>query len=724
MTTGQAAYPSDAALPRRNALLYTGLLLPLSVSAVVAPFLLLGSGDARFAPLGLWGHFKDGGIFMWFITFAQMLFAVVLTILGALMVRGKRIPAALLFILSLGPFAIGLAGALVAHRVVLGAIEGDTIDASQKARIFAAGLSEVANLGVYGGVASAFLMFMTASIGAMSVASVDPLPLGPPPRSYVWIASTVLALAAAAGGVFLRIKLGVPILVLDLLIVAGLLAAGLFAAAPGRRLPALIAGRNDAESGPAFRFAWLTAFALAAASLFAHRAALAAGIRGPIGAISAENVTAGQRLTILRAMVGPVIRGRPILMLAEAGACVLVFLCAIIAGRAAKKKVSIGGVLAFLAAAATAAFAVLAERRVDADTRTATDTAAPARQSVATNGVNLPVVNTPARPEPAAAAPAILMKADGSLADDRAAAGLSEKARIDVAADGSVSFEAFLAKAGAAVLTNGNTRSIGLLASFGGRGDPAELGPYAALLGPDVLVYPVTLNASLEAGFPARPRESTALAVLPSGETARLVLVSAAWPGRSALSVLAEPFSFAETEVDARHRTFRKVVDAHPLEAILLAPEPAETMTRVASMIDAVRDALDGSQLDIILTGDKAALEKAAAVASDAEAAAGRHVLKKVSVKGALPPEVVHRVFHQSNEAFLACYTAAKKPGAEPPRDATVTFTIESNGRVSRAFATAERLSPITACVQRTTLTLAFVPPEKGSVTVIATLAF
>lgn len=714
---------ASAPVPRKRPLGFTLMLLPLAAFALTAPLLFLVSGDARPSPAALWMYFKDGGVFMWVITFVQLLLAVALLVFGALMVRGTRVPASILFVLSLVPFALGVTGVIVGHGKIIAAIQGDLVDPSQKARIFAAGLAEVGSLGVYGGVASAALMYTTAVIAVMSVAVMDPRSLGRARPGLFWGICIFLVLLVAAGCAYLRMRLEVPILALDGLLLFGVLTSGPFAAAAGWRLPILAAHRNDGEAGPAFRLAVVAAFALAAAMIFVDRAAMAAAIRGPLGALSSETTDAEQRVAILRAAVVS-LRGRPLVMLADALACVVVFAVAFIAGRAARRKLSIGGVVAAVVAGLVAGFAVLVARRVDADVREIGDVGARARKSIAANGVAVPVLRSLRDAETLAQAPGLLVKADGALVDDRVAAGSADRPRVDIASDGAVSFEAFVAHARPALLASTRVSSIGIVASTGDRGDPADLGPYGPLVGSELFVLPVTLNATLATGLPApsldaarpgadEPRraaaaDATAIAVLPDGEVARLSIVSQPQP-KELITAIAETFPLIDTPAAAaeRQQILKSIRERYPTVAtLLLAPAPAETMARVAAMIDALGRAQSAPRVELVLTGDRASLDATLTQAA-------RFTVSDVKVTGALGPEVVTRLLRSNRSLFVGCRAAVNKPGADAPAEVTLRFTIEPTGKVSRPSAIADRAPWLGPCIQKVASEIAY-PEQAG----------
>jgi hypothetical protein len=616
-------------LPRRAVLPLTLLHVALSGLIFFAPLLLLASGDRHPSPQRIWMYFREGGRGMWLITLGQMLLALVSAVLGALMIRGKRVPGAVLFTLALGPFAVAVLGTLSGHRKIVDAISGEGVDASQSARIFASGLSEMSSLYVYGGVGAAFAMYMAGLAAALTLVTIDPAPLGPPPPSNAWIAGLAAGFLAAVAAVVVRIVLGIPIFGLDVLVVFGLLTVGGLAALAARPLPALLAARNDDEAGPAWRLLLVAAFAFAAAMLFIDRAAMSVTLRLILGALSGDSIDPSQGARILLEIV-PVQHGRPIAMIVDAAGCLAAFAAPLLLGLTAKKKMSIAGLVAAVVAAMVAGLAFLTGSRIEGSISERQEIISSAERSRVTRGVVLPVAHFVERTVSISGVPDFVVQRDGTVSDDRSEGEKENRYRsatIPVAADAALPFELFKSKVIPALPKSTEDRLLGLVVAPAERRDFSALGPYAGLLGSDLRMFEVFFDSTLSDGLPTGSRRGSspsyslsasvsrdpALGVLIDADKARLFSFTRESTVGGALLPETLPVGDTASDDAERRRVLVAIKRAHPsLGWLVLAPAPAITLGRIAALLGSISAGLEDSSISFVVTADRDAFEQMA----------------------------------------------------------------------------------------------------------------
>ncbi len=627
-----AAAPARTEPRRRHAVLFILLFLLVVGLSFFAPMLFLLSGDHNPKPAHVYRFFREGGLSMWGILLSQMFVWAVIAALGALLVRGTRVPGAVLFVVALLPFGVGVLGAVAGSMKVTSVIEGDSIDPSQKARILAMGISELTNTSVYGGTASAFAMYLVAVAAVLGLVTVDPAPLGAPPRSAAWLLAMPVGLGFVIVSVAARAVLHVDFFMLDALVLLGVLTSGLLAGAGGKILPALVAAGKDEEAGRAFRQLLLAGLALGMAMLLSDRALLAASIRSPMGAISGESVDPSQRFRIVLAAVVPAERGRPVLMILDALGCLAAFAVPLAAARAVKGKVSIAGVAAGVVAVLTGALALFGSSRLDHAVAALREPYEALDKALAANAITLPQSHDDDHAGALHGKPELLVKPDGSLVDERRPAGDDTYPhRVDVAADASVPFEAFMARAGAALLGKDRVSTgIGLVLLPQQRLDFAPLGILGGLLGTDLLSFPVTVHGKIAGGLPPLAEErsygygarrhgsGSALAVLSDGKQGRLVAVTS--PTRLVSLGRTVPLGADTASREDRKRVLTSARGGLDFSTILLSPAPGDTMGHVVEQLQGIAASLGSTSDTLAITGDRAALE-AAPAASEAEPA-------------------------------------------------------------------------------------------------------
>lgn len=598
----------------------------LAAQVVLAPpaFLVTGLGGGSAS---IWESFKEGGWGMWAVTLLDLLLAPGIFLLGMFTIRGKRVPAAIAFTLGLGPFAVGVLAALAGQRMISEVLGSELIDPSQRARIFAMGISEIMNVTNYGASAAAVASYAAAMAAVLGVVSIAPAPLGPAPKSIGWMLSLPAGLAAVILAFAVRSATGVTLLALDILVLFGLLTSGLLAALAGQVLPALVASRNDdGEAGRAFRLLAAAAFGFAAAMVFADRAALAAGLRAPLGAVAGSGVDPSQRATILAAAVLVEMKGRPLVMLADAAACVLVFVPPLAAATRAKGKVSIASGFGVVAAALVAGLALAAGASLDRELRSLRAPFDAIDQAIASNGIDLPVARGGDTSRVLDGTSVLLVTRDGAalssggalpgpVEEDEEQLFAHEQRATAVAADAALPVELFMSKAAPVVLGSSGAALVDLVERPATRAKHEDLGPFAGLMGSDLRVLRVGIAPLLGGGLPGAPhqrlggshvgRSTLALALVVDGGRARMLLLSRARPALPGTPV-PEVLPLGESEAAERRRTLRAVHDRNPdLGTMVLVLSKGDTMGRVCALLEMLAEAQLEPRDDVVLTLDR-----------------------------------------------------------------------------------------------------------------------
>src|ERR1700722_8466625 len=178
--TNQGGYGPPGAtgvsrLPRAHGTPLTIVVALLALAALVLPpsLLALAGGSAA----GAWRIFKDGGALMYLLLLLDMGMPVVVAVLGALVMRGMRVPSALLFAAAAFPFGIALLGAWTGQRMTVGALSGESVDPEQKARILAEGIAESMSNYIFGGFIVCGIAIAAAVAAASALASLAVAPL-------------------------------------------------------------------------------------------------------------------------------------------------------------------------------------------------------------------------------------------------------------------------------------------------------------------------------------------------------------------------------------------------------------------------------------------------------------------------------------------------------------------------------------------------------------------
>ena len=284
-------------------------LVPLTVLVGIVAFLAIVMSLAIFVGIGggmtgAWRLFRNGGWPMWFILVSDLFAPILIAVLGAFVLRGKRVPAGLLFVATAIPFVLGLFGAWIGHRLVIDAVSGESVDPEQKARILAEGFAETMSCDMLAGIVVCGAGIVASVAAASALASIDTALAfrGEPsakPSSFgaigagacggVWILATLVV-----GG--LRLKSADAIVLLPVL---PLLLIVPFAALAGRGAAA-VRGWHDRAEGSRMAGALLVAGASAVLGVLALQRCIEASYASrALSAISGESVDPSQRLRIL-----------------------------------------------------------------------------------------------------------------------------------------------------------------------------------------------------------------------------------------------------------------------------------------------------------------------------------------------------------------------------------------------------------------------------------------
>jgi hypothetical protein len=207
----------------------------------------------------------------------------------------------------------------------------------------------------------------------------------------------------------------------------------------------------------------------------------------------------------------------------------------------------------------------------------------------------------------------VVVSLDGNVTTLAPLAGSSGgETHANVAADRDLPFGTFMARATAA-LRDGLADDFFLITALADRRDTSDLGPYGCLAGPVMVGYRAGLRASVADGLPAPARDPRGLllAVLPQGESARLVAMWS-WDPTHASRTLPEALPLGDSDDDARRRKAVLRDLSHLIagfSSLVLAPTPEEPMGRVVlwvSMLAGPRH----DRIRVVLTNDRATLDQ------------------------------------------------------------------------------------------------------------------
>jgi hypothetical protein len=287
-------------LPRAHVTPLTIVVALLALAALVLPPLLLAAAGGGAA--GAWRIFKDGGASMYLLLMLDLAMPAVAAALGALVMRGMRVPSALLFTAAAVPFGMALLGAWTGQRVTIGALSGESVDPEQKARILAEGIAESMSNDIFGGFVVCGVAIVAAVAAASALASINVAAVsrgGPKPPATgatgaavaggAWLFATI-----AIGGIRMRTAGGLAFLpVLPVIVLVP------FAVLAGRGASVLRGWHDGSEATRAAGAGLVAAFSAVLALLALQRGIEASFTARAFEAIAGESVDTSQRARIL-----------------------------------------------------------------------------------------------------------------------------------------------------------------------------------------------------------------------------------------------------------------------------------------------------------------------------------------------------------------------------------------------------------------------------------------
>ena len=290
-------------LPRKS---LSGLTAAIGVLAVVAvimsPMLLGFAGWGHASAANAWRLMKDGGI-LWtgLVLLLDLFVPIMLAVLGAFVVRGKKIPTALLFAGAALPLLVGVFGAWISERKVVWAISGESVDPEQKIRIMAEGAAEAMANDMFAGFVACGCGIVACAAAASAAASIDTAVIlrGQPNRQGGFFAAIALGgawLFAALVLCVLRFRAAGPLVVFPFFAASTMVP---FAILAGRSTAVLRDWHDRAEASRVLAALVIAGLCAALAVLALERAILATVTARALSAISGESVDPSQQARIL-----------------------------------------------------------------------------------------------------------------------------------------------------------------------------------------------------------------------------------------------------------------------------------------------------------------------------------------------------------------------------------------------------------------------------------------
>jgi hypothetical protein len=335
-------------------------------AALITPGVVLalagggGSGALRLM--------KEGGLGMFGVLALHAFAAVLLAGLGAFVIRGKRIPIAVLFAGALAPLVVSLLAGAYFQRRLLGALGGGAIELGMKLGVLAQGVSELDALVLLGSVASGLLCALAGLVAAVSVVDVDTRRMAPKPGRWIVGAAAGGALALAAVAVRALAPPWGAALADRLPTTLGLgvvLLAAALAGPAAARVAGLGDGEDPSEASRVATAAFASAILFGLGAFLLDRAGFALAERSVLRLVAGFEVDAAERAAKVAAYgPGPSIMARA--RIADAAAAGLAFAPAIVFGiRYARGRawISFGATLGVFAVAVLSLAAAGASRR-------------------------------------------------------------------------------------------------------------------------------------------------------------------------------------------------------------------------------------------------------------------------------------------------------------------------------------------------------------------------
>jgi hypothetical protein len=687
-------------LPRARLVALTVIVGLLALTSILmGPGLLVVVGRSL---AGAWRLFRDGGGWMWLILLLDLAAPVAIAALGAFILRGRAVPAGLLFGAAALPMAVALLGAWRGQRMTVGAISGESIDPEQKARILAEGIAESMSADIFGGFVTCGVAIVAAAAASFAVASID-LPGasrgGPKPSSAGAIgasAAGALWLVATIGLGFARFREAGGLVLLPVLPVLVLVPLAVLA---GRAAPILSGWHDREESRRAAGALLIAALSALLAVLALEHAIDARFLAQALGAISGETIDESQRARVLAqgleaGRLGPVAYG----LQAVLGAATFGLALAPATGwRRSPATPSAAVAAAFGAALLAAAFALSHSRSAAPRVVLTPHT----DRSLA--DVTLPVLVETFSHKGSSPGYGSLLVLDKRGAGAGTVPAGSCGPRWSVYADGAATVAMLRARVGPP--SRSCTRPLVFVARREHAKDvDARLGDLAGYLGTQAYV-PITMDAS--SSDEGGRRDAALRAVLVADDAIELDGVRFALP----LAKDAAPPPTLGARLTRIDYVFR----------------PTDTIERVVQTIAAV-ETLYGANLakwEVERFLDDGARPAQPPPRPPRSAAPGLRA-GPVTVNGALPTEVIQRIVRQNFGRFRLCYENGQRTNPDLRGRVSVKFVIDRSGAVSTAADAGSDLAEraVIACIVHAFENLSFPQPEGGVVTVVYPLLF
>ena len=281
--------------PRANMTPLIALTGVASAAGLVLPLVLLGTN-----PSAIYRTMREGGISMWLLLLVMPVSAILVAVLSALAIRGRKIPPAAIFGFALFALPVAALGTISSQRRMFNALAGEAIEPSQKMRIAFEGTQEALAALQYGQAICAFCVGAAALGCAGIAASVDRARVTQS-KSASWIAGALIPFTGILITLALAVatrSLGAAPLALLFSFVSLVLIA-VVAALAARAAPALPEWHDRAEANRMLGAILTAAVGSALALWLLDRGAMVAVERLVLGACSGESVDPSQRVRIL-----------------------------------------------------------------------------------------------------------------------------------------------------------------------------------------------------------------------------------------------------------------------------------------------------------------------------------------------------------------------------------------------------------------------------------------
>lgn len=692
-------------------------LMPLTIAigvtaflALVVPWLLFGVVGHGGA--GAWRMFRNGGWPMYLILLSGVVTPILVAVLGAFVVRGKRMPAGVLFVCASIPFALALFGAWIGQKLVVGAISGESVDPEQKARILAEGIAESMSNDIFGGLVACGVAIVASMAAASAAASIDvalaargaPTPpsrsgaIGASAAGCVWLVATlvvgVIRLKSAGVTVFL------PVLPLLVLVPFAVVAA---------RGASVVHGWHDRDEGSRIAGALLVAAVSALFGVLALQRGLEATFTSKaLEAIAGESIDPSQRLRILAYAVDAA-RLAPVSYAVHTVLGAATFGLALAPAIGGGKHPATPSAIASVAIALLLLGGALALGHSRESIPRAFDAAA---QSSTPAGVALPTIVE-------------------TLSDKRSGSGYGR--RLVVTKDGSGEgtsststdrFSVFADKDATMAMVRARLpeRTPTRITFVANRAHPPEivarLGYLGAYLG--------------RTDYVAATIEDEPLGV----STSDTFLVVSVADDAITIDGKRHPFPFPEGDANDTDSFERK----HNVRYVFRKTDSVERAVRiVASVEQRIAQRIYTWDLERTFVVDDEARRRPPLQGAGQDGfggfvgQGGLGVVRaptlrgqNATVTGRLPPEVIQRIVRQNFGRFRLCYENGLRTNAKLAGRVSVKFVIDRSGAVATAVDAGSTLpdTAVVACVVRSFGNLTFPQPEGGIVTVVYPIDF